>query len=155
ESGTLVKIDEPNGVLFYTARDGENMLKLQLHRVGLDGKDDRRLTDPAFHHSVGGCIAGVRGRFGSPTTTAPCGISPDSRYFVDVYQPHDKPAATRVADAASGTTVAELASSDLTKFNELGLEKAEMFTYKAADATTTLRGLIHFPSTFDPANQYP
>jgi dipeptidyl-peptidase-4 len=74
---------------------------------------------------------------------------------VDVYQTHDKPAATRVVDAASGTTFAELASSDLARFNELGLEKAEMFTYKAADGTTTLRGLIHFPSTFDPAKKYP
>ena len=155
ESGTLVKIDEQAGVLFYTARDGDNMLKLQLHRVDLDGKDDRRLTDPAFHHSVGGCIPGVHGRFGNPTTTAPCGISPDNRYFVDVYQTHDKPAATRVADAQSGATIAELASSGLTTFDELGLRKAEMFTYKAADGTTTLRGLIQFPSKFDPAKKYP
>jgi dipeptidyl-peptidase 4 len=155
EAGTIVKIDEQAGLLFYTAHDGDNMLKLQLHRVGLDGKGDRRLTDPAFHHSVGGCIPGVHGRFGNPTTTAPCGISPDSRFFVDVYQTHDKAAATRVVDAAAGTKIAELASSDLTKFDELGLEKAEMFTYKAADGATTLRGLIHFPSTFDPAKKYP
>ena len=30
------------------ARDGDNPMKLQLHRVGLDGKGDTRLTDPAF-----------------------------------------------------------------------------------------------------------
>jgi dipeptidyl-peptidase-4 len=154
EAGTLVKIDERAGILFYTARDGDNMLKLQLHRVGLDGKGDLRLTDPAFHHSVGGCIPGVHGRFGNPTTTAPCGISPNNKYFVDVYQTHDKPAATRVADATSGRTIAEVATSDVTKFDELGLEKAEMFTFKAADATTTLRGLIHFPSTFDASKKY-
>ena len=34
EVGTLVKVDEDAGVLFYTARDGDNHLKLQLHRVG-------------------------------------------------------------------------------------------------------------------------
>ena len=38
EVGTLVKIDEDAGVLFYTARDGDNHLKMQLHRVGLDGR---------------------------------------------------------------------------------------------------------------------
>ena len=27
-------------------------MKLQLHRVGLDGKGDKRLTDPAFTHTV-------------------------------------------------------------------------------------------------------
>jgi len=155
ESGTLIKIDEQAGVVFYTARDGDNVLKLQLHRVGLDGKGDRRLTDPALHHAVGGCIPGVRGRFGNPTTTAPCGISPDSTFFVDVYQTHDTPASTRVVDASNGKTIAELATSDLTKFDELGLKKTEMFTYKASDGTTTLRGLIQFPSTFDPAKTYP
>jgi len=155
ESGALVKIDETAGALFYTARDGDNPLKLQLHRVGLDGTGDRVLTDPAFHHIIGGCIPGVRPRFGQPGSSAPCGVSPDSKYFVDIYQTHDTPAATRVVDATSGRVVTELASSDLTKFNELGLKKAEMFTYKAADGKTVLRGLVHFPSTFDPAKKYP
>ena len=155
EVGTLVKIDESSGVLFYTARDGDNPLKLQLHRVGLDGTGDRRLTDPAFHHTVGGCIPGVRSRFGQPGSAAPCGVSPDSKYFVDIYQTHDTPAATRVADAASGRIVADLASPDLTKFNDLGLQKAEMFGFKSADGKTALRGLLHRPSTFDPSKKYP
>jgi dipeptidyl-peptidase-4 len=30
-----------------------------------------------------------------------------------------------------------------------------MFTYKSADGGTTLRGLIQFPSTFDPTRRYP
>ena len=55
----IVKVDEAAGVLFYTARDGDNHLKLQLHRVGLDGKGDVRLTDPAFHHTVGACGGGA------------------------------------------------------------------------------------------------
>ena len=71
-----------------------------------------------------------------------------------MYQTHDTPPATRIVDA-TGRTVAELTKSDLTKFNELGLKKAEMFTYKAADGKTTLRGLIQFPSTFDPSKKYP
>jgi dipeptidyl-peptidase 4 len=152
----LIKIDETAGVVFYTARDGDNHLKLQLHRVGLDGKGDVRLTDPAFHHTVGGCIAGAaagggRGGFGAGTS---CGISPDSKYFVDVYQTHDTPPASRVVDA-TGKLVSEIAQSDLTKFNELRLKKAEMFTYKAADGKTTLRGVIQFPSHFDPTKKYP
>ena len=153
----LVKVDEAAGVVFYTARDGDNHLKLQLHRVGLDGKGDVLLTDPAFHHTVGSCVAaapvggGGRGAFGG---AASCGISPDNKYFLDTYQTHDVPPATRIVDA-SGNVVAEIAKSDLTKFNELGLKKAEMFTYKAADGTTVLRGLIQFPSNFDPARKYP
>ncbi len=61
EAGSLVKVDEDAKLIFYTARDGDNFLKLQLHRVGLDGKGDVRLTDPAFTHSVGR-LHGPRGR---------------------------------------------------------------------------------------------
>jgi dipeptidyl-peptidase-4 len=153
EVGSLVKIDEKAGAVFYTARDGDSHLKLQLHRVGLDGKSDVRLTDPAFHHTVGSCLPGGGApRFGPG---ARCGISPDSTSFVDVYQTHDTPPATRLVDARTGVVIAELAKSDLTKFDELGLKKAEMFTYLAADGKTRLRGTIQFPSDFDPERKYP
>ena len=155
EVGTLIKVDADAGVVFYTARDGENFLKFQLHRVGLDGKGDRRLTDPAFHHNVGSCVTGAGPRIGQPGFAGPCGISPDNKYFIDVYQTHDTPPATRIVDAARGTVLQDIARSDATKFAELGLRKAEMFTYPAADGKTTLRGLIQFPSTFDPGRKYP
>ena len=159
EIGGPIKLDEQANVFFYTARSGDNHLKMQLHRVGLDGKGEMRLTDPAFHHLVGGCMAGPAAAApaapGAPAAVNTCGISPDNKYFVDVYQTHNTPAATRVVDAGSGKPVAEVAQSDLTKFNALGLKKAEMFTYKSADGSTTLRGLIQFPSTFDPAKKYP
>jgi dipeptidyl-peptidase-4 len=155
EASALVKLDERAGVMFYTARDGDNFLKLQLHRVGLDGKNDRRLTEPAFHHTVGNCLVSIGSRATQPLVPGPCGISPDSKYFVDVYETHDRPAATRLVDATTGRTVAEVAQSDTTRFSALGLKKAEMFTYRAADQATTLRGLIRFPSTFDPTKKYP
>ena len=155
EASALVKIDEPAGVVFYTARDGDNPLKLQLHRVGLDGKGDRRLTDPAFHHTIGGCIPDLGSRPEQTPVLAPCSIAPDSAHFVDVYQTHDTPPATRLVDAASGAVVAELVKSDVTKFTELGLKNAELFTFRAADGATTLRGLLQLPSTFDPAKTYP
>jgi dipeptidyl-peptidase-4 len=155
EVGTLVKVDDAAGVVFYTARDGDNPLKFQLHRVGLDGAGERRLTDPAFHHSVGSCVTGAGPRIGLPPVNAPCGISPDNKYFIDVYQTHNTPPATRIVDAERGSVLAELAHSDTTKFVELGLRKAEMFSYKAADGKTTLRGLIQFPSTFVATRKYP
>ncbi len=156
EAGSLVKVDEDARSIFYTARDGDNFLKLQLHRVGLDGKGDARLTDPAFTHSVGGCMARGGGARGGPggAGAGSCGISPDNKHFVDVYQAHNTPPATRLVDGA-GRVVAELAASDLTKFNQLGLKKAERFTYKAADGKTTLHGMIRFPSNFDPSKKYP
>ncbi|MDQ3069976.1 MAG: S9 family peptidase [Acidobacteriota bacterium] len=138
EAANIVKVDETAGVMFYMARDGDNPMKLQLHRVGLNGKNDVRLTDPAFHHTV-----------------ATASISPDNKHFIDTYQAHDIPAATRLVDAANGKTVVELVSADMTKYTELRLRKAERFSYLAADGKTQLWGLIHFPSNFDPARTYP
>ncbi len=134
EVGNIVRVDEEAGMLYYLARSGDNHMKLQLHRVGLDGKDDRRLTDPAFYHTVD--------------------IAPDGKHFIDVVQTHNTPPATRLVDA-DGKVIETLAESDLSKFDQLGLKKLEMFTFKAADGQTTLYGLIHFPSNFDPAKKYP
>jgi dipeptidyl-peptidase-4 len=134
EVAGIIRVDEDAGVLYYMARSGDNFMKTQLHRVGLDGRNDRRLTDPAFTHAVT--------------------LAPDGKHFVDVAQSHDAPPTTRLLDA-TGKVVAELAKSDMTKFEQLGLKKTEMFTYMAADGKTKLYGMISFPSTFDPAKKYP
>jgi dipeptidyl-peptidase-4 len=160
EAANIVKIDEDAKILFLMARDGDNYQKQQLHRVSLDGKTDVRLTDPAFHHTIGSCMTPERGAAGPPAGgpgggPSSCGISPDNKFVVDVYQTHDKAPATRLVDALTGKPAAELAASDLTKFNELGLKKAEMFTYTAADGKTPLRGIVSFPSNFDPAKKWP
>jgi dipeptidyl-peptidase 4 len=134
EVANLLKIDEAAGVIFYTARDGDNYMKLQLHRVGLDGKGDVRLTDPAFNHAVT--------------------LAPDNQHFIDVYQTHDQPPATRLMDMHN-KVVAELAKSDLSKFNELGLKKVELVKFKTLDGTAELHGMLNFPSNFDPKKKYP
>src|SRR5262249_19789496 len=102
EAGRIVKVDEESGRLYYLTRDGDNHMKLQLHVVGLDGKGDRRLTDPAFNNTI------------TP--------SPDARYFVDVAQTHDIPPVTRLIDA-EGRVLHELAKSDTTRFDQLGLKR--------------------------------
>jgi dipeptidyl-peptidase-4 len=149
EAGAIVKVDETTGVLFYMARSGGNSMKSQLHRVGLDGRGDVRLTDPDWHHNVQ--------------------ISPDNRYFVDTYQTHDVPPATQLVampqpalaspggSAASGhvAVVAQVSQTDVSKLDALGVRRAEQFTYLAGDGKTRLYGQILFPSTFDPAKKWP
>ena len=134
EVAEIVKIDEKDGFLYYMARSGDNHMKLQLHRVKLDGTGDVRLTDPAYNHSVD--------------------ISPNGKYIVNVAQTHNIPPFTQLLDA-KGLVVANLVESDMTKFTELGLKKVEAFTYKSADGKTELHGLIHFPSNFDSNKKYP
>jgi dipeptidyl-peptidase 4 len=134
EVANIVRMDEEAGMLYYMARSGDNHMKLQLHRVGLDGKGDKRLTDPAFNHTVD--------------------IAPDGKHFIDVAQTHDSPPATRLVDA-DGRIVEELAKSDATKFDQLGLKRVELIKYKAADGITDLYGMLHFPSNLDPNKKYP
>ena len=134
EVGAIVRLDEKAGVLFYMARSGDNPYKLQLHRAGLDGKGDRRLTDPKFHHTIQ--------------------LAPDGRHFVDTFETISTPPTTVLRDEA-GKELASLATSDRTKFDELRLQPAERFEFLAADGKTKLYGYLHKPSDFDPGRRYP
>ena len=134
EVANLLKIDEAANVIYYMARDGDNYLKLQLHRVGLDGQGDRRLTDPAFNHSVQ--------------------LSPDGKFFIDVAETHDSPPRSRLVDD-QGKVIAELAKSDTSQIDQLGFKRVEVFTFTAADGKSDLQGMLYFPSNFDPSKKYP
>ncbi|MCI0461561.1 MAG: S9 family peptidase, partial [Gemmataceae bacterium] len=134
EVANVVRVDEDMGFVYYMVRSGENPMKLQLHRVRLDGTGEKRLTDPASHHTID--------------------VAPDGKYFLDIAQRHDSPPVTRLLDA-DGQVLEELATSDLTKFEQLGLKRVELLQFKAADGETELYGLLHRPSTFDPNKKYP
>jgi dipeptidyl-peptidase 4 len=127
-------VDEEAGQVFYMAHSGDNPMRVQLHRVGLNGQGDRRLTDPAYHHTVD--------------------VAPDGRHFIDIAQTHDQAPFTTLRDA-QGRSLAELARSDLTKFRKLGLKPVELLGFKAADGRTELFGMLHFPSNFSPRRRYP
>jgi dipeptidyl-peptidase-4 len=130
----VAKIDETNGWVWYTARSGDNYMKVQLHRVRFNGAGDRRLTDPSFTHRVD--------------------IAPDGKHFIDVYQTHDIAPSSRLMDF-NGKLVAEIARSDTSEFERHGLRRAELFTFTSADGKTELHGLLQFPSNFDPTKKYP
>lgn len=134
EVGDVEYLDEEAGTVFYTARSGDNPLKMQLHRVGLDGRGDLRLTDPAFHHTID--------------------VAPDGRHFIDIAETHDSPPTTRLMDV-QGKVVRQLAETDMAKYKQLHLKSAELLTFKAADGHTDLYGLLQFPSNFTLEKKYP
>ena len=133
------------------ARDGDNYMKSQLHRVGLDGRGDVRLTDPGFTHTVdvvlgGPCAAPATGSARRLRHLA------DNKYFVDIYQTHNRAPATQLVRSTrlSGKAGRRSSStSDTSKLDALGVRRAEQFTYLAADGKTKLFGQISFPSNFD------
>jgi dipeptidyl-peptidase-4 len=135
EAAQIIDVDEKANVLYYTTRDGDNFMKVQLHRVSLDGKNDLRLTERSFNHGVS--------------------LSPDRKYFIDIAQTHDKAPVSRLVDATAGKILLEFEKSDLSRLDALGVRRAELFTYMAADGKTQLHGIITFPSNFDPSKKYP
>lgn len=134
EVNRILKVDEKKKQLYYEARSGDNHMKMQLHRVNFDGKKDIRLTDPTFNHSVT--------------------ISPNGKYFIDISQTHKIAPFTNLVNA-KGKKIAEIAKSDTSEFDSLGLKNVEVFTFTSADGITELHGMLHFPSNFDPNKKYP
>lgn len=130
----VVKVDEAAGLVWYTARSGDTPMKVQLHRVTLDGRRNVQLTDSRLNHRVE--------------------LAPDGKHFVDIEQAHDTPPVTRLRDF-DGKALATVAASDLSQFDALGLEKARQFSFMAADGQTQLHGMMQFPSDFDPSKTYP
>ncbi len=130
----LVEVDEKNKQVYYYARSGENHMKMQLHRVNLNGTNDVRLTDPKFNHSAT--------------------ISPNGKYFIDFAQTHNIAPFMSLMDS-KGKKISEIAKSDMTEFNELGFKTVEVFTFTSADGETELHGMIHFPSNFDLTKKNP
>ncbi|HLJ55261.1 MAG TPA: DPP IV N-terminal domain-containing protein [Chthonomonadaceae bacterium] len=131
---SVVEVDESGGRLYYMAHDGDNPMKLQLHRVGLDGKGDTRLTDPALTHRVQ--------------------VAPDGRHFLDRAEAHDVAPSTRLL-AEDGKLIGTLAATDTSRLAALHATPPEVFTYKGGDGKTDCYGMLFRPSNFDPNKRYP
>ncbi len=130
----VIEMDETSGTVYYMAHDGDNPMKLQLHRVGLDGKGEKRLTDPAMTHRVQ--------------------IAPDGKHFLDRAETHDTAPSTRLLDE-NGKVVETLSIADTSRFEALHVSPPEIFTYTAGDGKTDCYGMLYRPTNFDPNKRYP
>ncbi len=132
--GSIVRVDEKKGQLYYNARSAPNPYLMQFHRIGLDGKGDRRLTDPSLSHQVS--------------------LQPNGELFVDTAQNLSTPPKTVVCDAG-GKVLQTLGESDTTEFTKRGFKPAQRFKFMANDGKTELYGQYFVPSDFDPSKKYP
>lgn len=132
DTESIAAVDAATGMLYYTARDGENPYRHQLHRVHLDGTGDKRLTDPSLHHGV---------------TVSKKG------WFVDVSQSATSVPTTTICDP-TGKVVATLAKGNDKPVKNKWVQM-ERFTYLAADGKTTCYGQFYKPSDFDETKKYP
>ncbi len=133
----IVKIDERNRVMYFTAKGreaGENPYYSHLYRIGLDGSGMRLLNPGNYDHS--------------PV------MSDSFRYFINNYSRVDTAPRSEVRNTR-GELVMELETTDLSNLMAAGYRFPEPYQVKAADGVTDLYGVIYKPFDFDPAMKYP
>ncbi|WP_255547630.1 DPP IV N-terminal domain-containing protein [Mucilaginibacter sp. dw_454] len=133
----IVRIDEKNRVLYFTAQGrepGENPYYVHLYRVNLDGSGLKLLDAGNFNHGAS--------------------FNDGPSYFVDNFS-RVNTAPKSVLYDNTGRKIMDLETTDLTDLMAAGYKFPETFKVKADDGQTDLYGVMYKPYDFDPAKKYP
>ena len=140
----VLHVDEDAGVVYFSASGRElgraaagvrDPYFRQLYRVGLDGRDLRRLTTEDADHSAS--------------------VSPSGRYLVNTFSRVDLAPVTVVRRASDGGIVLELETADISRLQATGWRAPEAFSTRARDGETEVYGVVWRPTTFDSTRTYP
>jgi dipeptidyl-peptidase-4 len=124
--------------------------------VGRERADRKYPRDPYFESFYKVSLDG-----GAPVLLTPevadhkVTLSPDGRYFVDAYSTPTTPPMTLLRRADDGSTVATVATADITRLQAAGWTPPTPIMVKARDGRTDLYGLMFKPSRWDPGKKYP
>ncbi|WP_238346157.1 S9 family peptidase [Luteimonas saliphila] len=133
----VLAVDEARRVVWFAASGmdpGRDPYRRHLFRVGLDGGEPVRLTHVDADHDVA--------------------VSPDGRWYVDVYSRVDVPPVMELR-RADGTLVAEVERGDIDALLAAGWRPPEPFVAKGRDGATDIWGLVVRPRDHDPGKRYP
>ena len=149
-------IDEDKGIIYFSANGhtglresdkqknykfaGTNATEedpylIHHYRIGIDGKGLICLNPEEGNHSV---------RY-----------TDDKKYMIDTYSTILNPPVTVLRRTSDGKVLKELERADITKLEETGWDRPEVFVAKGRDGKTDMWGLIRRPSNFDPTKKYP
>lgn len=124
-------MEDENLMSFVANSSSANPYYNQYHLVGLDGKNQRRVTTKDFHHSN-------------------FQLSPDRNWLVAQYEEVNRPPCTALYKT-DGTFVCDIAESEADSAANL----AETFTFKSDDGKFDIYGVLYKPKNFDPNKTYP
>jgi dipeptidyl-peptidase-4 len=133
----LLRVDEQNRELYFLGvgkEPGRDPYFRHFYRVDFDGRRQRLLTPADADHDVT--------------------LSPDGRFFVDVYSTPDTPPIAELRDRDGGL-VLPLERADISRLTARGWKPPQPITVKARDGVTDLYGLLYAPTTIDPTRRYP
>jgi dipeptidyl aminopeptidase/acylaminoacyl peptidase len=113
----------------------EDPYHIHYYRIGFDGRNLVKLTQPGFHHRLI--------------------YSPDKLFFVDIYSTVNKPTAAIVGRVSDGKKILDVEQADISRYTAAGFRLPEVFHAKGRDGQTDIWGVILRPSDFDSTKKYP
>ncbi|MDC0265861.1 DPP IV N-terminal domain-containing protein [Mariniblastus sp.] len=128
---SLEVFEDENLVSFVANSSIVNPYYMQYHLVGLDGKQQRRVTTLDYHHSN-------------------FQLSPDRKWLIAQYEAVNRPPSTAIY-RTDGKFVANLAEQSPAEAANL----AEMFKFRSDDDQFDIYGILYKPNDFDPTKIYP
>lgn len=133
----IVDVDERNRNIYFNAggrEKGEDPYFSHFYSVGFDGKNLKSLTPESGNHDIT--------------------VSPDEKYFADVYSKPDVPQISVLRDMA-GKVVANVEKTDISRLTATGWKPPTPITVKSRDSKFDLYGLMFTPTNLDPNKKYP
>jgi len=131
----VIGIDQKNRVLYFHARGVENSARFDLYRVGLDGKNQKRLTFGDFNHRK-------------------IEASPNLSYFVTTYSNMSNPNAMAIIDN-KGNIIKDLGSAKGEDMDKYTINKPELIYVKSDDGQFDLPMSIIYPENMIAGKKYP
>jgi dipeptidyl-peptidase-4 len=134
----ILRVDERARVIYYEGQGketGRDPYFRHLYRIGFDGKGNTLLTPENADHQVS--------------------ISPDGKYFIDVYSTQTTPPVTVLRDTKDGRVLLELERADISRLVATGWKPPTPVTVKARDGRTDIYGLMFTPTRVDSSAKYP
>ena len=128
-----------------------------VHRVAwMTGVGREQGEDPYYHHLYRVNLDGTGLTLvDAGDATHDAGLSPDYKYDVDNYSRIDLEPHAVIRDAATGKTVMDLETTDISGLKAIGWKPPEPFKTKAEDGITDIWGEMWKPFDFDSTKSYP
>ncbi len=133
----IIRVDEKTRNVYYLGsgqEKGRDPYFQHLYRVSFNGRGKKLITTENANHVIS--------------------MSPDGKYFVDIYSTPSTPPVTLLRDN-SGRVVQSLEKADASRLAATGWHPPIQFTVKGRDGRTDIYGLMFTPSNLDSAKKYP
>jgi dipeptidyl aminopeptidase/acylaminoacyl peptidase len=135
---SVERVDEERRQVWFVGSGmypGKDPYFLHLYRINFDGSGLEPFTEVDANHAIS--------------------LSPDLKYYVDVYSRVDLPPVMQLKWTEDKKVVMELEKVDISELMKAGWQAPEVFVAKGRDGKTDIWGIIVRPSNFDPKKKYP